>query len=58
MRPFVHLFIPLLVLQRSVLNSTDGQEVHGHGENIIVLRPTYQHPRVPDVSTSTHGHQL
>ena len=42
----------LCLFQRSVLNATDAQKVHGHGHDIIVYRPpTFKHPRPPDVNT-------
>ena len=51
--PLKGLFMASLCLfQRSVLNATDAQKVHGHGHDIIVYRqPTFKRPRPPDVNT-------
>ena len=50
---FVVVCVPLCsMFQRSVLNATDGEKVHGHGHNVIVHRPpTFERPRPPDVNT-------
>ena len=52
MAGFIVLCLPLFLFQRSVLNATDGQKVHGHGHDVIVYRPpTFKRPRLPDVNT-------
>ena len=48
-----HSFLP--PFQQSVLNTTDGQNVHGHGQNIIVFNiSTSQEPDVNIALSAVH----